>query len=239
MATNFPTSLDTLTNPTSTDSLTSPSHAGQHADANDAIEALEVKVGVNNSADTASLDYLTRQADAIASSGLASGTYYTAQSATNTIQALTLTLNAVSFIPFLVEKTQTFDRIACKTGSTVTGSGTMRLGIYNNSNKQPSTVVLDAGTVAFSATSTVYAITINQTLTPGWYWLAAVMQSSGGATAFTTIGDVTPFNTVSLNATFTTFQPTWSQTGVSGAFATATSLSATTSSRVLVALRVA
>jgi len=57
VATNFPTSLDSLTNPASGDSLSSPSHAGQHADANDAIEALEAKVGVNGSAVTTSLDY--------------------------------------------------------------------------------------------------------------------------------------------------------------------------------------
>ena len=50
MATNFPTSLDNLTNPTSSDALNNPSHAGQHANANDAIEALEAKVGVNSSA---------------------------------------------------------------------------------------------------------------------------------------------------------------------------------------------
>lgn len=57
MATGFPTSLDALTNPTSTDALTSPSHADQHADANDAIEALQAKVGVDGSAVTSSLDY--------------------------------------------------------------------------------------------------------------------------------------------------------------------------------------
>lgn len=57
MATNFPTSLDSLTNPTSGDSLNSPSHSGQHANANDAIEALQAKVGVNGSAVTTSLDY--------------------------------------------------------------------------------------------------------------------------------------------------------------------------------------
>lgn len=57
MATNFPTSLDNLTNPTGSSSLTSPDHAGQHADANDAIEALQAKVGVNSSAVTNSLDY--------------------------------------------------------------------------------------------------------------------------------------------------------------------------------------
>ena len=57
MATGFPTSLDALTNPTSTDALTSPSHADQHANANDAIEALQAKVGVDSSAVATSLDY--------------------------------------------------------------------------------------------------------------------------------------------------------------------------------------
>jgi hypothetical protein len=57
MATNFPTSLDSLTNPTGASSLTSPDHAGQHADINDAVEALEAKVGVNGSAVTSSLEY--------------------------------------------------------------------------------------------------------------------------------------------------------------------------------------
>ena len=45
MATNFPTSLDALTNPLSTDELTSPSHADQHANANDAIEAIQAAIG--------------------------------------------------------------------------------------------------------------------------------------------------------------------------------------------------
>lgn len=59
MATSFPTSLDTLTNPTSTDTLDSATvpHDLQHTNANDAIEALQAKVGINGSADTNSLDY--------------------------------------------------------------------------------------------------------------------------------------------------------------------------------------
>jgi len=60
MTTSFPASLDTLTNPSSGDSLNSPSHSGQHADANDAIEALQAKVGVDSSAVTTSLDYKLR-----------------------------------------------------------------------------------------------------------------------------------------------------------------------------------
>ena len=55
MSTSFPTVLDALTNPAATDGLTG--HAAQHANANDAIEALEAKVGVDNSTDPASLDY--------------------------------------------------------------------------------------------------------------------------------------------------------------------------------------
>ena len=57
MATNFPTSLDSLTNPQSTDGLNNPSHSAQHANANDAIEALQAKVGVDSSAITTSHDY--------------------------------------------------------------------------------------------------------------------------------------------------------------------------------------
>lgn len=55
MSTNFPVALDALTNPAGGDALTG--HASQHANANDAIEALQAKVGINSSADTNSLDY--------------------------------------------------------------------------------------------------------------------------------------------------------------------------------------
>jgi hypothetical protein len=57
MAINFPEDLDSLTNPQSTDSVQSVSHAAQHADVNDAIEALEAKVGVDGSTVVTSLDY--------------------------------------------------------------------------------------------------------------------------------------------------------------------------------------
>lgn len=49
MATNFPTSLDNFTNPVSGNTLDSPSHSLQHSDLNDAVEALETKLGVGAS----------------------------------------------------------------------------------------------------------------------------------------------------------------------------------------------
>jgi len=49
MATNYPGALDTLTNPIGTDALNSATvpHAQQHANANDAIEAIQAELGVN------------------------------------------------------------------------------------------------------------------------------------------------------------------------------------------------
>jgi predicted small metal-binding protein len=60
MAILFPITLDQLLNPTGVDSVQLVPHAAQHSNANDAIEALQVKVGVNNSTDVASLDYKVR-----------------------------------------------------------------------------------------------------------------------------------------------------------------------------------
>jgi hypothetical protein len=59
VSSNFPTSKDNLTNPASTDALVG--HAEQHANANDAIEALENVVGVTNSTDSDSLTYKVNQ----------------------------------------------------------------------------------------------------------------------------------------------------------------------------------
>lgn len=64
MATSFPSSLDSFTNPLSSDTLSSPSHAGQHTDLNDAVAALEAKVGADSSAVTSSHDYKIAQLEA-------------------------------------------------------------------------------------------------------------------------------------------------------------------------------
>jgi len=46
---NFPTSLDSFVNPTTNDFLNSPNHVSQHSDINDAVEALEAKLGISAS----------------------------------------------------------------------------------------------------------------------------------------------------------------------------------------------
>lgn len=59
-ASAFPTSLDTFTNPTDSDDTSTFDHSGLETTQNDAIEALQAKVGINSSAVTTSLDYLVK-----------------------------------------------------------------------------------------------------------------------------------------------------------------------------------
>ena len=67
MASNFPSSLDSFTNPSSTDAMDSVSvpHATQHADLNDAVEALEAKVGADSSGVASSHDYKIAALEAV------------------------------------------------------------------------------------------------------------------------------------------------------------------------------
>lgn len=80
MSTNFPSALDSLLNPASSDTLALVDHAKQHADANDAIEALEGKVGVNSSLVTTSLDYLVKKE--LPASGIGGGIAATSSKST-------------------------------------------------------------------------------------------------------------------------------------------------------------
>lgn len=66
MATNFPASLDVLSNPQPNDSVELVSHSEQHSNANDAIEALEIKVGKNNDTNQNSLDFKVRRLENLA-----------------------------------------------------------------------------------------------------------------------------------------------------------------------------
>jgi len=56
MATTFPTTIDNFINPSTTDIL-GPTHSVQHTNNNDAIEAIEAKIGINASGVTTTHDY--------------------------------------------------------------------------------------------------------------------------------------------------------------------------------------
>lgn len=98
---NFPTSLDSFTNPVGgvdrQNSATVP-HATQHANLNDAVEALEAKVGINSSADANSLDYKvsTSVRDSELNAGISktSNKVNVTSAATGVISGCKLTVNA-------------------------------------------------------------------------------------------------------------------------------------------------
>ena len=75
MAINYPTSLDTFTNPTATSLLTSPSHALQHADINDAVEALQTKVAIGNTVLGTYTAYTPTFLNVTAGNGTTTGAY--------------------------------------------------------------------------------------------------------------------------------------------------------------------
>jgi hypothetical protein len=310
-----------LTNPIGANTLASPDHAGQHADSNDAIEALQAKVGVDSSAVTSSLDYKVAQkvdkslvdakgdlivasaADTVgrlpvggtnghvltvdsaetlgvkwaagglvgptgptgptgatgdtgptgptgdtgatgatgaegivASVGVVAEQYYGCTVISTT--SLTVNNQLTTYLPIYVSESMTFDRIACRTGTSFVGTATVRLGVYNASGGKPSTVKFDAGTVSCTASSTVYTITISETLTAGWYWLAFCTQGAATTNHFvSSTGVVNSPQLQRYNAAFGQ-QNGWSQSGVSGAFATAGSVS-TAGNLPLVLLRTA
>jgi hypothetical protein len=192
MATSYPASLDNFTNPTGSDTLASPDHAGQHTDINDAVEAIETELGTLPKGSSASVKARLDAVDVdVASRILAlpyrSGAFYKASnsSAYNNNQAMTVT--TTYYTPFYVTMTQTFDRIGLVTGTGFAGTGLVRLGIYNSVNGLPTTVLLDAGTVATSGVSTQYTITIAQSLSVGQYWLAFNTVTAGSTNNFVSL----------------------------------------------------
>jgi len=170
--------------------------------------------------------------------GRKTGEYYGTVAATTT--NLTMVEDRTYYAPFYLGASTTFDRIGIRTHSTFSGTATVRLGVYNNSGGVPTTVKFDAGTVSCTAASTFYPITISETLAAGWYWLACNSQTNATTNTFTSTAAGMNFciqkypNNVAINFT----SPHWSESSVTGSFATASSLGESNVTPIVV-LRVA
>lgn len=86
MASSYPGALDSLTNPSPGDSQALVSHAGQHADANDAIEAIQATLGVNPQGSSATVVARLNASDA-ALPGLVSSASGSASAAASSASA--------------------------------------------------------------------------------------------------------------------------------------------------------
>ena len=168
--------------------------------------------------------------------------YYVRNGASVAVGATSFTNNVAYYMPVYLSASS-YDRISIQTGASFSGTATIRLGLYNadSATGKPTTVAFDAGTVSCTAASTNYEITISQTVTAGWYFIAFNTQSNAAVNIFTSVG--------SSNAIVSGILPTYSsvagnttssyytQTGVTGAFATAGTLVAPGSTAPLVSLR--
>ena len=163
--------------------------------------------------------------------GYRSGYKYLGGIASTLTAAGALAANTAHIQPFAVKQTQTFTAIGIEV-TTASGAGTLiRLGIYNVANGVPTSLVLDAGTVAASSTG-IKEITISQSLSQGLYALVAVSDSTptvrvaGSITAslitnFLGVSALDGTNWTGYTASFTfgTFPSTWSA-GVASASGT-------------------
>lgn len=157
MPTNFPSGLDNFTNPTAADNLNSVlvPHADQHSNENDAIEALEAKVGIDGSLVTGSLDYRVTQVEGSTHSpvtlGTANGLILSGQQLSMGLAGATATgtLSATDWNTFNNKQSSlTFPLVASLGGTSVANTGTFT----NHSN----TIIIGGGTVSLGG----YVLTI-------------------------------------------------------------------------------
>jgi hypothetical protein len=138
--------------------------------------------------------------------------------------SITATANVTYYTPIIVPSTCTVDRIGILTAGTFSGTASVRLGIYSNTNSVPDQLILDAGTVSATAANIPYLITISQSLTAGIYWLAANTQTAATTNNFVgTTGDPRPgVLGLPLNGSNANYYSSgYQQTSVTGAFANA------------------
>ena len=104
-----------------------------------------------------------------------SGRYYGSSFMVGAFSArvITLVVDTLYAMPFLTDETRAFDRISIQVTTAGAAGKLARLGIYSDSGGLPGALVLDAGTVSVASTGGK-EININQTLTPGWYWLVCL-----------------------------------------------------------------
>jgi hypothetical protein len=58
------------------------------------------------------------------------------------------------------------------------------LGVYNNADDVPTSLLFDAGTASVTAANETATITISETINAGWYWLALLTEVAATTNTF-------------------------------------------------------
>jgi hypothetical protein len=146
-----------------------------------------------------------------------SGTYYRTPYA---LVSQTATLDRLHYVPLLVPVSTSLDRLVITTASTFSGTAVVRLGLYTENAGKPDSLIVDAGTVSCTAASTAYQITINNSVGPGFFFVAAVMQTAATTSTFLGTGAggaYNPWLTSVYSNTVSGTSGSFYETSVSGA----------------------
>jgi hypothetical protein len=148
MAINYPTSLDSFTNPSASSLLTSPSHAQQHSDINDAMEAVQTKLAIGNTVIGTYTAYTPTFTNLTVGNGVLSSAYCRVNDFVHVYGRLTL--GSTSAITGTVLATFPVN---------VNGALTNDAAIYGIAQfRDLSTNAIYPGVVCFAGNSTVFAL---------------------------------------------------------------------------------
>lgn len=111
--------------------------------------------------------------------GYASGQFYDGSVMGASPSTSLFSANTLYAFPFYVAETTTFTKTQWRISGS--GSGNYEIGIYNNANGAPTTLLQDLGSHSVTGTSLNSLSSLTITLTPGWYWVAIAFSSASGS----------------------------------------------------------
>jgi hypothetical protein len=138
-----------------------------------------------NSAETSGLEWVRNPRSVLA---WQSGQYYRTPGVLGVTEAAVQ--DRMYLYPLFTPTDITLDRIQIMSGN-LSATGSVRLGLYTESGGNPSSLILDAGTVSVaSGTDNIVEVTISQAVTAGLFFVAAVLQTSLVTKTFRTLSAV-------------------------------------------------
>lgn len=170
----------------------------------------------------------------------ASGQYFYPVSPLSTGTSSGLGVGTLRVVPFVVPRALAISRVVAEVTSAGEAGSLFRIGIYSASGNIPSSLVVDAGTIAGDS-ATVQEIAVSVTLAPGVYFVGGAVQNVATTQpTMRTCGTWTPpillndgSSLPSANATTMGYR----STGVTGALASTFSLTGASNSAPRIILK--
>jgi hypothetical protein len=185
MASSFPGSLDSFTNPTSTDAMDASAalyHDTQHANINDAVEAVQAELGTDPAGAQATVKARLDSAEGMLTpmAWPKSGAYFNGNLSYEIATTVAVVANRLHYEAFWCPTSVTLSALALEV--TTLSSGNVRMGIYTATRGSdglvPSSLLVDAGTAA-TGTTGVKEVATTQALTgQTWYFISAVFDAT-------------------------------------------------------------